>query len=371
MARQLIASMLGLALAAAATVAGAQGKIAIGYQLPLTGDNSQYGTMFKNSAQMALEEFNKSGKLKGATVEIKFEDSKSDAKEGVNIAKKFSDDASIVGVIGDFNSTVSMAAGQVYAQQKVPQLSQTASHPDFLKISDWQFRNITTMAIESPFIAKWLADAKLKKYAVVAIQNDWGQTAVQNFTDAVKKNGNEIVDTEFFNPGNRDFRSILTKISRNKPDAIVLFMFYEESSSLLQQRLQMNIKTPIYSASPSYEPKLLQLAGPAANGVLLPTTFVADNPDPKVKSFVDGYKSRYNADPSMFAAQAYDATNIMLNAIVAAGPNPTRQKVRDALAATRNFAGVTGDTTFDPKTREPSKTLTRMEIVDGKFKVLR
>jgi branched-chain amino acid transport system substrate-binding protein len=73
----------------------------------------------------------------------------------------------------------------------------------------------------------------------------------------------------------------------------------------------------------------------------------------------------------MFAAQAYDATNIMLNAVVAAGPNPTRQKVRDALAATRNFAGVTGDTTFDAKTREPSKTLTRMEIVDGKFKVLR
>jgi len=90
-----------------------------------------------------------------------------------------------------------------------------------------------------------------------------------------------------------------------------------------------------------------------------------------VKGFVDGYRSRYNADPSMFAAQAYDATNIMLNAIVAAGPNPTRQKVRDALANTRNFAGVTGDTTFDAKTREPSKTLTRMEIVDGKFKVLR
>ena len=117
--------------------------------------------------------------------------------------------------------------------------------------------------------------------------------------------------------------------------------------------------------------KLLQLAGPAANGVFLPTTFVADNPDPKVKSFVEGYRTRYGSEPSMFAAQAYDATNIMLNAIVAAGPNPTRQKVRDALAATRNFAGVTGDTTFDPKTREPSKTLTRMEIVDGKFKVLR
>ena len=72
MFRKFIPAWVALALAAVATAAGAQGKIAIGYQLPLTGDNSQYGTMFKNSAQMALDEFNKSGKLKGATVEIKF-----------------------------------------------------------------------------------------------------------------------------------------------------------------------------------------------------------------------------------------------------------------------------------------------------------
>jgi len=193
---------------------------------------------------------------------------------------------------------------------------------------------------------------------------------VQNFADAVKKNGDEVVATEFFNPGNRDFRSILTKISRDKPDAIVLFMFYEESSSLLQQRVQMNIKTPIYSASPSYEPKLLQLAGPLPTASSCPPLSSRQSRS-QGEVVRRGYRTRYGSEPSMFAAQAYDATNIMLNAIVAAGPNPTRQKVRDALAATRNFAGVTGDTTFDPKTREPSKTLTRMEIVDGKFKVLR
>jgi hypothetical protein len=175
--RTALPTVLAAALGLAASAALAQNKIVIGYQLPLSGDNSQYGTLFKNSANLALEDFNKAGKLKGGTVEIRYEDSKSDAKEGVNIAKKFADDPAVVGVLGDFNSTVSMAAGQVYAQQKVPQLSQTASHPDFLKISDWQFRNITTMEIESPFIAKWLAENGLKKYAVVAIQNDWGLSA--------------------------------------------------------------------------------------------------------------------------------------------------------------------------------------------------
>lgn len=363
-------ALLAAGLALAASAAFAQNKIVIGYQLPLSGDNSQYGTLFKNSANLALGDFNKAGKLKGSTVEIRYEDSKSDAKEGVNIAKKFADDPAIVGVLGDFNSTVSMAAGQVYAQQKLPQLSQTASHPDFLKISDWQFRNITTMDIESPFIAKWLAENGLKKYAVVAIQNDWGLSAVKAFTEAAKAAGTQITSTEFFNPGNRDFRSIITKQSRDKPDAIVMFMFYEEGASFLQQRTQLGVRTPIYGASSMYAPKLIELAGPSADGVKFPTTFVASNPAPKVKAFVDDYKKHYSAEPSMFAAQAFDATNIMLDAIVAAGPNPTRQKVRDALAATKGFPGVTGDTTFDPKTREPSKGLTRMEVRSGAFTVV-
>ena len=92
----------------------AQNKtIAIGYQAPLSGENAQYGTLFRNSATLAVDEFNKSGRLPGVTVQLKFEDSKSDAKEGVNIARKFSDDQSIVAVIGDFNSTVSMAASDM------------------------------------------------------------------------------------------------------------------------------------------------------------------------------------------------------------------------------------------------------------------
>jgi branched-chain amino acid transport system substrate-binding protein len=370
MLRRTVNEFLAIGLCAFASLASAQNEIAVGYQLPLTGDNSQYGTLFKNSADMALEQFNASGKLPGTKVVIKYEDSKSDAKEGVNIARKFSDDAHILGVIGDFNSTVSMAAGQIYAEQHVPQLSQSASHPDFLKISDWQFRNITTMAVESPFIAKWMAQNNLKHYAVIGIQNDWGQSSVKNFSEEAATLGNEVVDTEFFNPGNRDFRSILTKVARSKPDAIVLFMFYEEAASFLQQRAQMNVQTVVYGGSPLYEPKLLQLAGPAANGLMMPSTFVAQSADASVKAYVEGYRQRYGSEPSMFAAQAYDATNIMLDAIVAAGPEPTRAKVRDALAATHDYPGVTGVTTFDPITREVTKQLNRMIVSDGAYKVI-
>jgi branched-chain amino acid transport system substrate-binding protein len=365
---------LGTVLAIAAqTPVFAQNKaVAIGYQAPLTGENAQYGILFRNSATMAVETFNKSGKLPGVTIVLKFEDSKGDAKEGVNIAKKFVDDTQIVGVLGDFSSTVSMAAAQVYKEAKMPQLSQTASHPDYVKISEWQFRNITTQAYEGPFVARWaMGNPHLKKFAIVGIQNDWGQSAVQNFADGVKANGGEVVSTEFFNPGTRDFRAILTKVARERPDAVYMAMFYEDGAAFLQQRLQMGVKTPVFATSSLYSPKVIELAGPAANELFLSSTFMKENASPNVQAYVKEYTARYKSDPDQFSAQAFDATNIMLDAIVrAGGAGATRQKVRDALAATKNFPGVTGNTTFDPVTREPSKTLARMQIRDGRFVVV-
>lgn len=361
--------LASVCLTLAAAGASAQNKtIAIGYQAPLSGENAQYGMLFRNSATLALDEFNKSGKLPGVTVQIKFEDSKSDAKEGVNIARKFSDDPSILAVIGDFNSTVSMAAGQVYAQTKVAQLSQTASHPDFVKISEYQFRNINTQAYEGPLIANWAHGNGVKKVAVVAIQNDWGQSAANNFINGFKAAGGTVTDVEYFNPGTRDFRSILTKIGRSQPEAIFLGAFYEDGSAFLQQKVQMGLKQNIYATSSLYEKKMIDLAGPAANGLFLTTTFMAESTEPHVASYVKAYEARYGAKPQQFAAQAFDATNIMLNAIVAAGgANATRAKVRDALAATKNFPGVTGTTSFDPATREPIKLLAKLQVVDGKF----
>ena len=348
--------------------------LAIAAQTPLFAQNKAVaiGYLFRNSATMAVEAFNKSGKLPGVTIVLKFEDSKGDAKEGVNIAKKFVDDTQIVGVLGDFSSTVSMAAAQVYKEAKMPQLSQTASHPDYVKISEWQFRNITTQAYEGPFVARWaMGNSHLKKFAIVGIQNDWGQSAVQNFADGVKANGGNVVSTEFFNPGTRDFRAILTKVARERPDAVYMAMFYEDGAAFLQQRLQMGVKTPVFATSSLYSPKVIELAGPAANGLFLSSTFMKEDSSPNVQAYVKEYTARYKSDPDQFSAQAFDATNIMLDAIVrAGGAGATRQKVRDALAATKNFPGVTGNTTFDSVTREPAKTLARMQIRDGRFVVV-
>jgi branched-chain amino acid transport system substrate-binding protein len=363
--------LIGSAALPFAGIAAAQPRtITVGYQLPLTGEFSQYGERFRNSAMMALEAFNRSGRIP-AQVNILFEDTRSDPREAVAVARKFVDNREIVAVLGDFSSSAAIQAGRVYAEVGMPQLSQTASHPDYVKISPWQFRNITTQAYEGPHVARWMAGSGIKRVAVVAIQNDWGQSVVSNFADAFKATGGEVVATQMFNPGNREFRAVLTDIARSRPDAIYIGMFYEDGAAFLQQKRQLNLRMPVYGTSSMYEPKLIELAGPGAEGMFLSTSFMAESPEPHVKAYVEEYTRRFRAEPNMFSAQAFDAVNIMLDAIARAYPDVTRQRVRDELARTKDFPGVTGATTFDPETREPAKTLARMRIENGKFILIR
>lgn len=351
-----------------ATPAGAlaEDTIYIGYQLPLTGNTAQYGQDFKTAAEIALKDFNASGKLK-APVEIIFEDSRSDAKEGVAIARKFVDDKRIVAVIGDFTSTVSMAAAQVYKKAGIAQLSQTASHPDYAKISKWQFRNITTQAQEGVFNADWMNEKGYKKIAVIAEQTDWGQSVVKDFSEKVKANGGEVVFTEFFNRGLPDFRSIITKIERAKPDAIYTGFFYEDGAQFLKQMKQLGADIPVHSTSAAYNQKLVELAGPAAESLYLTATFLPNSDAENVKAFVAEWKAaRDGAEPGQFPAQAYDAVNIMLEAVARAYPDLSRAHVRDELAKTKDFPGITGVTSFD-ENGEALKQLTKATVSGGAF----
>ena len=360
----LVAAAAGIA--ALPVTASAQDAVYLGYQLPLTGNTAQYGQDFKTAAEIALKDFNASGKL-SVPVEIIFEDSRSDAKEGIAIARKFVDDDRIVAVLGDFTSTVSMAAAQVYKKAGMAQLSQTASHPDYAKISEWQFRNITTQAQEGVFNADWMNDKGYKKIAVIAEQTDWGQSVVKDFAEKVKANGGEVVFTEFFNRGLPDFRSLITKIERAEPDAIYTGFFYEDGAQFMKQMQQLGVDIPVHSTSAAYNQKLVELAGPAAEGLFLTATFLPNSDAENVKIFVEEWKAaRDGAEPGQFPAQAYDAVNIMLEAVAAAGPDATRESVRDALAATKDFPGVTGVTSFD-ENGEALKQLTKATVKDGTF----
>lgn len=339
--------------------------IVLGYQLPLTGNTAQYGQDFRDAAEIALKKFNASGAIP-VPVEIIYEDSRSDAKEGVTIARKFVDNDEIVGVLGDFTSTVSMAAAQVYSKAGMVQLSQTASHPDFAKISKWQFRNITTQDQEGAVNAQWMIDRGITKVAVIAEQTDWGQSVAAGFAKPFEELGGEIVYTEFFNRGLADFRSIITKIADQSPSAVYTGFFYEDGAQFLKQMQQLGADIPVYSTSAAYNDKLIELSGDASEGLFLTATFLPTRDDENVQEFVAEWMKTHDNAPGQFPAQAYDAVNIMLAAVAKAYPDVTRESLRDAVAATKDFPGVTGNTSFD-EDGEPLKQLTKATVRDGAF----
>jgi branched-chain amino acid transport system substrate-binding protein len=363
------ASILILA-ACSGTAFAQQPTYRIGYQLPLTGNTAQYGQDFKNAAEIAMARF--AAANKPFKVEIVYEDSRSDAKEGVTIARKFVDDKAIVGVLGDFTSGVSMASGQVYKEAGMPQLSQTSSHPDFLKISHWQFRNITTQVQEGQLNAEWMYARGFRKVAIISEQTDWGQTVVSNFADNFKRLGGTVTQAEFFNRGLADFRPIITKIARDRPDAIYAGFFYEDGAQFLKQSKQLGAAVPVHSTSAAYNQQLISLAGADAEGMFLTATFLPSNPAPHVQEFVAAWKAKTNAgEPGQFPAQAFDAVNILFAALERAHGKGTvtRATVRDELAATKDFPGVTGVTTFDVN-REPAKQLVKATVKGGVFTAL-
>lgn len=360
-------NVLALSLAAALIpgAALAADPVVIGYQLPLTGNTAQYGQGFKDAAEIALTKFNASGVLP-VPVEIIYEDSRSDAKEGITIARKFVDNDDIVGVLGDFTSTVSMAAAQVYSKAGMVQLSQTASHPDFAKISKWQFRNITTQDQEGAVNAQWMIDKGIKKVAVIAEQTDWGQSVGKGFEIPFKELGGEVVYTEFFNRGLADFRSIITKLENSAPDAVYTGFFYEDGAQFMKQMKQLDAAVPVYSTSAAYNDKLIELSGDASEGLFLTATFLPTRQADNVQEFVAEWQETHDGPPGQFPAQAYDAVNIMLAAVVKAYPDITRESLRDAVAATTDFPGVTGNTSFDEQ-GEPLKELTKATVKGGMF----
>jgi branched-chain amino acid transport system substrate-binding protein len=366
MSRLLLCAVMALFTLAGATRVAAQ-DLAIGLQAPLTGPQSQYGEAFRHGATLALEQFNAGGGVQGKPVQLLFQDSKSDPKEGVAIAQKFSDDTRVRAVLGDFGSTVSMASAEVYARTGLAQLTPSSSHPDFTKISRWQFRNIFTQEHEGRFTGQWLHEAGMRSVAVIALQNDFGLAVAENFSRSFERLGGKVTHREFFNPGMRDFRAILTKVARGRPDAIFLGVFYEEGALLMQQARQLGLTTRFFSGAGIYSPRLIELGGEAVEGLRLTSGFFPQLPDAAVTRFVAEYRRRFDAEPSFYAAQAFDATHMVLAALRRAGPVASREQVRAELEATIDFEGATGRASVDRTTREMPKRFIKLVVQGGRF----
>jgi branched-chain amino acid transport system substrate-binding protein len=344
----------------------AKKEIYIGVSAPLTGDNAEYGEYFRSATTLAMRHINNAGGIKGAKLKLIIKDSKSDPKEAVLIAQTFCSDSRVLGVVGDFNSTASMAAASVYNSNGLVQISPTASHPDFTKIGPYIFRAGTTQAAEGPFLAKWAVSSLGKKrIATIYVNSDWGLVANKYFVEKAKELGANILNQEAFIPGDKDFTAIITKIKQQKPDLVFLATPWADAGLIASQMGKLNYSPDLMGPGQLSTKALIEMAGPAVEGIKANAIYFVDDPRPIAVKFTNEYRELYGKDPHDHCALSYDALNLLANAIKKAGFN--RAAICKALAAS-NYEGVTGKFSFD-KDRNPIKEFSKVEVRNGKWQV--
>lgn len=323
-----------------------QGTVKIGLSAPITGNYAEFGENFKYAVQMAADEINSRGGIRGRKVEVVVMDSKGDPKEAVLIAQKFVQDKEILAAIGDFTSTASLAAAPVYERYGLVQLSPTASHPDFAPSGEYMFGIVGTQAGEGPFNVKYIAQGYLglKSAAVIYINNDWGVVTKDYFVKAAKEYGLKITTTQPFFEGEKDYTATLTKIRQTSPEGIYIAAMYNEASLIARQIKKMGWNVKMLAPSSVFSDSLLKLGGEAVEGLATNTFFALNDPDPKVQAFIKEFRRRAGRDPNLHAATAYDSMMLIAQAIEKAGFD--RKAIRDTLAQTKGYQGITGTITF-------------------------
>lgn len=341
--------------------------ILVGVSGPLTGNNAQYGAQWKKGFDLALDEINGKGGIKGRHIQYQFEDSQSDPKQSVAIAQKFVSDSRIVMELGDFSSPASMAASPIYQRAGLVQFGFTNSHPDFTKGGDYMWSNSVSQSDSSPILANYaVAELGLKRIAVLYQNTDWGRTSSDIFVKTVESHGGQVVATEAYLPDEKDFRSTLTRVRDSKPDGIALISYYADGALIAQQARSTGLTMPLVAASSVYSPKFLELGGKAVDGVYTNTNFYPGDSRPEVQTFVQHYKAKYNEEPDSFAAVAYD-TMVLVGAVVDKY-GTDRKAIRDGLAQIKDVPSVIfGKVSFGPDRRVAEPRNVNMVVKDGHF----
>jgi branched-chain amino acid transport system substrate-binding protein len=339
--------------------------ILIGVSGPLTGPVAQYGLAWQKGFDMALEEINGAGGIKGRPLQIVFTDTQNDPKQTIATAQKYVADKRIVLATGDFSSTSSMAASAIYQRGGLVQFGFNNSNPAFPEGGDYCWSNSPNQISEAPAHAAYVRDLGLKKVAVFQLNTDWGKGTGDATVASLKKFGVEVVLREAYLPDEKDFRTIITKAKALAVDGIVFVSYANDAALLVQQIREQGLKVPIVANGSNATADFPRLAGSAAEGVYVAGDFSADDSRPEVLAFVKRWKAKYGDEQiDYFSVHAYDS--IKLAAAVIAVGGTDRKAIRDAFGKVKDVPSVIyGKVSFNPETRRVDDFLGARLIIKG------
>ena len=363
-------------------------ELVIGEYGSLTGGDSDFGQSTRRGVELAMEELAqlKQGKIGGDMVRVVVEDDAGKPEEAATAVQKLINQDKVIAVIGEVASGRSMAGGPICQSASVPMISPSSTNPKVTQIGDYIFRMCFIDPFQGTVMAKFAAeDLKLKKVAILKdVKNEYSVGLAQFFTEAFTRMGGEILTEQAYSSGDQDFRAQLTSIKAWRPEAIFLPGYYTEAGLIARQTRELGIKAPILGGDGWESDQLIGIGGEALEGCFYSNHFAADNPDPRLQDFLQRYRAKFGQDPNAIGGLAYDAANVLFTALEklyeqdaaafkglssSKAGTPERkaaqQKLRDLIAATSNYPGVTGNITLD-ENRNATKPAVVLEIKGGK-----
>jgi branched-chain amino acid transport system substrate-binding protein len=351
--------------------AAAQDSIPVGAIEVLSGPSAAYGVAIKAGLELALDDINAKGVLGGKKIALTVEDSAADKDQAINAARKLIGRDKVVAIIGPTLSNEMFAVGPVANERKIPTLGTSTTATGITDIGPFIFRTSLPESDVIPVTLKKAISRGVKTIALMYANDDaFSKSGYDVMKAAAQKAGLTIVAEESFGSKDTDFSAQLTKIKGLKPDAVGISALVEPVSGVLLQARQLGFgkETLFIGGNGSNSPKLGEIAGAAADGLIVGSPWFIGKPDPVNQKFVKAFRAKTGRDPDQFAAQAYDAMFIMAQAIDRAGAADP-EKIRDALQKT-NFSGVMGPFTFtDHRDPASSEGVVVLVMQGGKFQI--
>ncbi|MGE4283145.1 MAG: ABC transporter substrate-binding protein [Clostridia bacterium] len=347
-----------------------ENEIKIGINYELSGAVASYGQSSVAGIEMAIDEINAAGGIDGKKIVLVKYDNKSEPSEATTLASKLMTQDGVVAVMGPATSGSFKAEIPVAIKNKVPVASGSATADDVTVdsagVKEYAFRICYNDSFQGTAMANFVLNNLSAKKAVVIMDSssDYGKGLAENFINTFTKAGGTIVAKEAYVANDTDFNAILTKIKGQEYDVIYIPGYYQEAGLIIKQARAQGIKAPVLGADGFDSPSLVELAGAdALNDVYFSNHYSSLDKDPLVVKFIADYKAKYNKEPDAFNALGYDLAKFVVDGIKRA-EKIDGESIKNALAATENFAGVTGSFDID-ENHNPVKAIVVVGLKNG------
>ena len=343
----------------------AQG-IEIGFFGALTGPQATFALSGKNGATLAFEQLNRAGGVLGKRLDMLIEDDHNEAAEAASAVSKLITRDHVVALIGENASSRSLAAAPIAQNYQVPMVSPSSTNVAVTKKGDYIFRVCFVDSYQGKALAVFSRQTLKSATAAILIdaKSDYSVGLAEAFRQAFTGLGGRVLSEMKYAEGDSDFSAQLTTIRPSRPDVIVVPGYYTDAGLIARQARSLGIEAALLGADGWDSPKLTEIGGAAVEGAYFSNHYSVEDPSPAVRAFVDEYRRAYGADPDSIAALSYDAARLIADAIRRAGSTEGK-RVRDALAATKDFPGATGKITMDAD-RNPVKPAVILKVERGK-----